>query len=941
MNAQRDAHRASAAGLGEVDFRLLGPLEAHVDGEPAALGPPKQRALLVHLLLRGNEPVPVARLVDSLWPTEPPASARHAIQVYVSALRNALRDPSRIEAHSRSYVLRVAPEESDLGRFRTLVGEAREALAATEAGRAAERLDEALALWRGPALADLNGEPGVRQLVRELQEEHLSALELRITAKLETGGDAELVPELEALIAEYPAREQLHADLLLALYRARRKDDALTVYERAREALLNELGLEPTAALSELAAAIRRDDPALAFEPPELRARRHLPAQPNLFVGRERELEELVELLVGRGQRIVTLTGAGGIGKTRLALATAGRLLAHFEDGVWFVDLAPLSSADDVPVAIGQALGIVQSPERSPQENVEAHLAEKELLLVVDNFEHVAAAAPLLVSLLEAAPGLTLLVTSRAALRLSQEEDYAVAPLGVPDAASADPAGVESVRLFAARARAVARRFELTDENVNDVAAICVALDGLPLAIELAGAASRRLAPAELRSELVRSLPVLVGGPVDAPARQQTIRATIDWSYGLLDPAERELFARLSVFAGGWSTEAAREVCDASEAALAALREQSLVQGGDERSWMLVAVREFAAEQLPETSAQRLAHAHASYFAALAQEYEARAHTSGRGDVELLSDVARDYENFRSALRWTRDSGEAELLARLADGLHQYWSVRGPYEEARTWLETALAAPVEDEHLRARVTYSLGVIAFRKGDFDRQRELLESALPVFRATGDRDLEASALGDLGIAYIWHAEYTKARQHLTASHALVREVGDELRLARLANVVGVLEMMEGNLEDAEPWLQESLERSRRVGQQEDEAFALANLAYVALETGRPDVAKAHYRASMLLAQRLDSGHHIAQCILGLAYVAQRTGNLLRAAHLLGSSDAVRDELGAELNPHDLAIVEKLRAAFGNDPAAAAAYDVGRSQTRSDALAYAATD
>lgn len=945
MNAQRHAPQASAAGLGPVELRLLGPLEALVGGEAASLGPPKQRALLAHLLLKANEAVPVERLVDALWPEEPPASARHAIQVYVSALRRALGDPRRIEARSRSYVLRADREETDLGRFRRLVAEAQEAVAAEDAAGAAERLDEALALWRGRALVDLDGEPGVRELVLDLAEERVAAIELRIASKLEAGQSAELVPELERLIAEHPAREQLHADLMLALYRAGRKTDAQEAYRRAEEALLSELGIAPSTRLAELAAAIRRDDPALTLEPPELRARRHLPAQPNQFIGRERELDEIVALVVARGQRLLTLTGTGGIGKTRLALAAAHRLVPDFADGVWFVDLSALTDPADVPLAVAQALGVVESHEDPLQTALESHFAEKQLLLVVDNFEHVAEATPLLVALLEAAPRLTLLVTSRVSLHLSGDVEYNVHPLALPDpAAAAGPgslAAFESVRLFVARGRAASRRFELAEQNAGDVAEICVSLDGLPLAIELAGAALRRFSPSELRAELTRSLHVLVGGPVDAPARQQTVRATIEWSYGMLDPAEQELFARLSVFAGGWTQDAARDVCGAGESELASLRAQGLIQASGARFAMLATIREFAAEQLAPDDAQALARAHAEFFAGQAEAYQARAHATGRGNLELLDEVGRDYENFRAALRSSRDSGEAMLLARLADGLHQYWQLRGPFQEAREWLETALEAPVEDELLRARVAYSVAVICMQQGDYMRQRELLEGALQVFRRLGDKDLEMSCLGDLGIAYSWLGEYAEAREHLTASHSLARELGDELRLARLANIVGVVALFEERFVEAEHWCEESLDTCRRIGDREGSAFALTNLAHVDLETGRPELAAARYRESMLLADELQFPHQVAQCMLGLAFVARRAGDLERSASLLGASDSIRAEIGAELSPYDGPKVESawvaIREGLGEE-AATEAYEAGRSQPSDEALAYA---
>ena len=423
---------ANSAGQPTIELRVLGPLEARVGDASVELGAPKQRALLVHLLLHANRAVSIERLIDELWPEDPPATARHAIQVYVSRLRKALGDPARITARSRSYALRLEPGELDLELFRSLVEEAQMHLDQNPAA-AARLLREALSLWRSRALADLDGEPAVREVVLDLEEERLEATAGRIEADLAVGRHNQLVPELERLLAEHPAREALYGQLMLALYRSGRQADALDVYRRARTRLMEELGLEPSPKLRALQAAVLRQDPSLVLEPPEVRARRHLPVQPNALIGRERELAELTELVASGGVRLVTLTGPRSVGKTRLAITAAGRLAASFPDGVWFVELGSVGDAGDVAPAIAHALGLQEEGRR-----LEDALRDKELLLVLDPFDHLLEAARVLSSLARAAPRVKVLVTSRQPLNLYGEHEYDVLPVS-PEAVDAGP----------------------------------------------------------------------------------------------------------------------------------------------------------------------------------------------------------------------------------------------------------------------------------------------------------------------------------------------------------------------------------------------------------------------------------------------------------------------------------------------------------------------
>ena len=947
MNTHSDAHEVPAAGPGRIELRLLGPLEVVVDGVPAPLGTPKQRALLALLALRANEAVPVERLIDALWPDDPPASSRHAIQVYVSRLRGALGGSGRIEARSRAYVLHVEPGEIDLGEFRRLVREAREALAGEEPSRAGETLREALALWRGRALADLAGEPSLRDVVLELDEARVEAIELWVESELEAGRAGELVGELEALVAEYPARESLHADLMLALHRAGRTDDALEAYQRARDSLLDELGLEPSAHLLELEAAILRRDPALLPERPELRARLHLPAQPNELIGRERAVDDVVEVFAGRASRLVTLTGAGGIGKTRLALAVAERLALDFEDGVWFVDLSAVSDPSLVLPAVAQTLGVAESQERPSQVAVEEHLADKHVLLVLDNFEQVSDAAPSVSNLIRQTSRVAVLVTSRVPLHLFGEEEYEVPTLSVPDrTAGTSPSALgeaEAVRLFVARARAVFGEFELDEGNAREIADVCIALGGLPLAIELAGATAKDLTPSELRDRLETSLDFLVGGPVDSPARQQTMRATIEWSCGLLGPDEQRQFAPLAVFSGGWTAEAALEVCGTTTATLSSLREKGMVYSAGGRFGMLTPIREFALETMTSDEARALARKHAEYFADRAEIIESRVSDHGL-DLEYLNQFGREQANFWAALRSAHAAGEKELFARLAAAIGPYSYVRGHYREARHWLEIAFADPPEDPAIHGRVARGLGMVSSHQGDYARTAAVYARGVELFRSIGDTEMEAKLLYNTAAETIRLGDYERGQQLLMECRERARTIDDERKQARLeqfvVNALGVVHFMEDRPREAESWFAECLAICERLREREGAATALMNLGIVALQLDRLDDAAARLREGLRLAAELQKLQTIANCVVGLAGVAVQVGEPTRAGRLLGIVQRLLDESGAQLEPYHARLFDETLTAIQADAGAEAeeAFALGRRSERDDAVAYA---
>src|SRR5919201_4740755 len=596
------------------EFGLLGPLLVRRDGVPLPLGGPKLRTLLAILLLEANKVVSAEHLVDSLWGENAPETARNTLQVYVSQLRKLL-SPGALETAPPGYRLVVDPDTVDLLRFERLAVRGRTARAAGDPATAAEELAEALALWRGPPLADLAWEQFAQSEILRLDELHLATLEDRIDADLALGRHAALVAELDQLIAENPFRERLRAQLMLALYRAGRQADALAVYQRTRRTLVDELGIEPGETLQQLERAILEHDPAL--DPPAARRPpQRVPVPPTPLLGREHELAALADLLRRDDVRLVTLTGRGGIGKTRLSLELARRLAPEFRDGSAAAFLATIHDPAPVPRTILHAVG-VQEAVQDPEEALLRVLAGAELLLLVDNFEQVLPAAGPVARLLESAPGLNVVATSRARLRIAGEHEFSVPPL----------ADDEAAELFVARAQAAKPDFAVSEQNAAAVAQLCARVDGLPLAIELAAARTKLLPPAAMLSRLGNRLELLTGGRRDAPQHQQTLRTTLDWSYDLLGEDEQRLFAQLGVFAGGCTLASAEAVCRVDESVLeglAGLVDESLVRqddGDEPRFSMLETVREYSLLRLAASGLeQEVRRRHLEHFLAFAEE---------------------------------------------------------------------------------------------------------------------------------------------------------------------------------------------------------------------------------------------------------------------------------------------------------------------------------
>ncbi|MCA1739967.1 MAG: tetratricopeptide repeat protein, partial [Actinobacteria bacterium] len=665
----------------------------------------------------------------------------------------------------------------------------------------------------------------------------------------------------------------------------------------------------------------------------------NLPIQFTSLIGRDEEVMTVARLLRRVEVRLLTLTGPGGVGKTRLAVEVSGRSRDEFADGVVFVPLAPLRDAALLPSVLAETLGIKEVAGQTLQETLTQHLQDRQMLLVLDNFEHLPTAASVVAELVGRCALLTVLVTSRAPLHLGGERQFPVPPLPLPDTAPQSPAdGLQqspAVELFRQRAQAITPTFELTAKNAATVAQICRRLDGLPLAIELAAARVKLFSPQALLAKLDRGLQLLTGGARDLPQRQQTLRDTVAWSYDLLNPGEQALFRRLAVFAGGCTLEAMEDVCSSKEEGeqvassmlerVASLVDNSLLVSRSEsttcqedeepRFTMLETIREYALECLTTSGeVEEVQRKHAQYYLALAEAAQPQA-TGQWDEVKWwwgFTQLKREHDNLRAALSWAVQNLEVETGARLAIALWWDWVEHGYLSDGRRWMETLLALDGaadrtgEASHklparTKAYVLQVAGILTMAQGDHEHAVALHEESMSVYQEMDHKKGVSASLRELGFVAYEQGDYERAVRLHEQSLALAREFGTTFGIAWSLRALADAVREQGDLRRARMLLEEGLTLSRGKEHAWGIARTLASLGTVACETGEYTRASRLYEESLELGgRRMGLKHPILLCLEGLAQVAVAQGRLERAARLCGAAAALREDMGWPLPP-----------------------------------------
>ncbi|GAB1510654.1 BTAD domain-containing putative transcriptional regulator [Actinophytocola sp. KF-1] len=886
---------------------MLGPLTVRAeDGSPVPVTGARLRTLLILLALDAGRVVSTSRLVDGVWGDDPPAEAANALQALVSRLR---RTGLTVESRPTGYLLALDPDDVDVHRFERLASQG--------------NTTDALALWRGPALADAATAEFAQAPVARLTELRLAALGDRLEADLAAGAD--LVPELESLVAEHPLRERFAGLLMRALAKAGRTADALAVFARVRDTLADQLGADPSAELTALHVELLRA-PATRDD----RKKTNLRAGLTSFVGRDEELAT-VTAMVG-GARLVTLTGPGGSGKTRLATEVGRGLVGRRPDGVWFVELAPVGDGGDVPQAVLTALGLRglppvvgaagrgrPEPVDTPIDRLAAALSSRSLLLVLDNCEHlVGAVAAVVDRLLGDCPRLHVLATSREPLGITGETLWPVAPLTLPPA-GADPAealGYPAVRLLAERARAVRPGFAVDATTAPPMVQVCRALDGMPLAIELAAARLRTMSLDQLATRLDDRFRLLTGGSRMALPRHQTLRAVVDWSWDLLDDDERTLLRRLSVFAGGATLEAAEQVCAGPDLPadrvldlLTALVDKSLVLLAGDRYRLLETIKAYGRERLAEAGeSDRVRDAFVAWFTRLAETAEP--HLRRAEQLEWMRGLEGDHDNLHAAVRAAISSGSAAMAARLVNSAGWYWWLSGNKTEGAELSAEAVTMAGDVPPRDRALSLGLAALLAIDGSFDH-----ESAAAWFRQAVEL-AEVEKADDHPLLRLIVALDDMMVNNGAPSEAVNRHLAEVVEnnadpwAAGSALAIRAHTYLNAGLrhEDAEKDFRAALAAFRSVGERWGMSFALCSLADLVAWRGDFATAISYYEEANGLFVELVTNEDLVRYRLNLASLYAHLGQHDRVAAAL--AEAERDAERGGL-PEGFAGVAHVRA------------------------------
>jgi predicted ATPase/DNA-binding SARP family transcriptional activator/tetratricopeptide (TPR) repeat protein len=978
-------------GTVDLHFRVLGPMEIADEGHPVALPGAAERALLVQLLLSPGRTLPATLLVDRLWSESSlPADPMNALQIRVSKLRRALKSigaPDMVTREGVGYRANVDPKAVDAIDFATRIREARAAVPSDGHGLEPHHLeayDAALALWRGEPLCDFATEQWATVEAARLTELKLAALTERAQIALGLGRHHEVVGDLEPFVADDPTRESLAGLLMLALCRSGRQADALEVYTRTRQELDETLGLEPSVSLRSLHERVLRQDESLGVQPEMTplsltvpgRQRRtdhdhaaptNLPTVVRPLIGRDDQLDSLVVLL--QGARMVSLIGPGGAGKTSLALATVVRVAPGFSDGAFGVRLAAVSSPDQVPLAVADALGVPldgAAADRDVRERLIAFLSRRDMLLLVDNCEHVVdAAAELIDEVLGRCPGVTVLTTSREALAVPDEVQVTVGPLET--APEGTPAGTvldfPASQLFVERARAIRPGTVFDEAQLEAVGQICQALDGIPLAIELAAARVTAMSPPEIAGRLAHRFSLLTTGARTAEARQQTLRATVDWSYALLTDAEQRVFNRLSVFRGGWSLTAAESVVRDDSTpdgevldVIGRLVERSMVvfePGASTRYRMLETLREYAAEQLADSGeAELLDRRHAEFFRDFARDAEMT--LRGHGQRETLSRLRTEQPNMRAAIAWFAGPGaDMDSALVMASALGLFWHL-GRHLEGRELLGRLLSAPAGSKPARARALQAVSLVERPRGCLvhpsPRCAETATESLAIFEELGDAPRAALSRVLLAVEGVTGAHRERSDELLReaeeqfkrdgdlwgeavigfvrmetalkngdqgaavpigrATASAFRQLDDPWGLSAILYHLGWGLRQFGRYEEGSRVLEEAIDVAAGAGLYNTAQWALADLGIAQLHLGNPDTAKELFDRASAASEHVGDGAGTILAGYGYGLLAHVRGDWREARQRFTAAYSGFETLGTPV-PQGLALAGLARS------------------------------
>lgn len=964
-----------------MEFGVLGPVEVVGEGQRVALGSERQRTIVAVLLAAGGEVVSTDRLIDGLWGEQPPARAHKSLQSHMSRLRRMLAsvEPASGDALVTTvggYRVDLTVCELDAARFEELVTQAREMLR-VDPGTAVELLGQAQRLWRGPAFGELADHELVRAEALRLEQLREAAAADRVEAQLALGRHESLLGELEAAVAAEPLAERAHAQLMLALYRSGRQAEALATYRRLQQRLSDEVGIDPSGELQQLHEAILRQDADLAApqaRPPPAQRRvvgrsqageRSEPATsagdaPGL-IGRDEDVAAVAGLVTA--SPLVTLIGAGGVGKSRLAERVAAVVADQFADGVAVCSLATVRDPDSVGVAVLDALGAHQQGDRSAVETLVAALGTRRVLLVLDNCEHLLADVSQLVEVIgEHCPNVAVLATSREHLHLPGERVWQVAPLAVPPAGataaeiSETPAGA----LFCARAEAVEPAFALTEDNAAAVGELCRRLDGIPLAIELAAARVRAMTPADLLERIDQRFSLLTAGPPHQPDRHRTLQAVVAWSYELLTEAEARLFDRLSVFAGSFPLAAAERVCagepvveEAVAGVLGELVDKSVVHvdrvGGRVRYRLLDTLRDYGAARLAESGdAERYRRAHASHYLGLAEALGPRVRGSSEG--EALAEIDAAIDDLRVAHAWFVATGEVDgalrvpvalrdyIFPRLRDemvtwteralqlaGAHQHpvypaalataargMTRRGELDRARRYAETALAQSEPDTLTALWAVHVLWTASLYGGRLDDAVALADRHAELAEQIGDEYYRAEAGRGQVLAHLYRGDAETAAAHAAELRKTAEASGNHTMRAWALYSHGEA-LLDTDPAAAAPLFEQAIDAARRIGNRMAEGAALVSLASLSSRRGDPDRALELFRDAIVHWRRLGDDTHQHTTLRNLVELLVRIAPVFPTHHVDEAAAVLYGAVTAASTPSFGAEAERLAAAW----------------------------